>query len=174
MQTLNTGAELLGPITLRHQPGPNLAPLSTYRCPNGVDDKASPSFMVLAGIGYENRHFRVLIEDLLDATVVYTLPGVLLACSSIVGFLGIAQILRVGNVIWRVQVGVTAGRRCGILFEGSCVESAPSSNNSGWRGELAYGETGRLSAVSRAGGTHAGRMPHRGCYPRRSTSCGGS
>lgn len=106
---------------------------STYRCPNCIDDEASPAFMVLAGICYENRHFRVLVEDLLDATVVHTLPRVLLACSSIIDFLGITQILRVGDVIWRVQVGVTAGRRCGILFEGSCVESAPSWINSGWR-----------------------------------------
>lgn len=37
-------------------------------------------------------------------------------------------------------------------------------------GEIAYGETGaRLSAMSRIGGTHDGRMPRRGCYPRRST-----
>ena len=130
--------------------------------------------MVLASICYENRHLRVLVKDLLDATVVHTLPRILLACSSIIGFLGITKILGVGDVVWRVQVGVTAGRRCGILFEGSCVESAPSWINSGWTGELAYGETGQLSAVSRTDGIHAGRMPHRGCYPRRSTSRGGS
>lgn len=130
--------------------------------------------MVLAGICYENRHFRILIEDLLDATIVHTLPRVLLARSSIVGFLRITQVPGVGDVIWLVQIGVAARGRCRILFKCSCVESALSWKNSGWTGELAYGETGRLSAVSRTDGIHVGRMPHTGCYPRRSTFCGGS
>lgn len=81
--------------------------------------------MILAGICDQNRHFRVLIEDLLDATIVYTLPRVLLTCGSIIGFLGITQILRMGNIVWRVQVGVTAGWGCGIMLEGSCLGSAP-------------------------------------------------
>jgi hypothetical protein len=81
--------------------------------------------MILAGIRDQNRHFRVLIEDLLDATIVYTLPRVLLACGSIIGFLGITQILRVGDIVWRIQVGVAARRGCGIMLEGSCLWSAP-------------------------------------------------
>jgi hypothetical protein len=81
--------------------------------------------MILASIRNENGHFRILVEDLLDATIVYTLPRVLLACGSIIGFLGITQILRMGDIVWRIQVGVAAGRGCGIMLEGSCLGSAP-------------------------------------------------
>jgi hypothetical protein len=75
--------------------------------------------MILASIRNKNRHFRVLIEDLLDATIVYILPRVLLACGSIIGFLGITQILRMGDIIGWIQVGVAAGWGCGIMLERS-------------------------------------------------------
>lgn len=125
-QTLSTGDELPGPIA---PPGISLVQsllhMSTYRSPNSIDDKASTTFMILASIRNENGHFRILVEDLLDATIVYTLPRVLLACGSIIGFLGITQILRMGDIVWRIQVGVAAGRGCGIMLEGSCLGSAP-------------------------------------------------
>lgn len=102
-QTPNTGDELLGPIApLCISVVRSLLRMSTYSSPNGIDDKASTTFMILASIRNENRHFWVLIEDLLDATIVYTLPRVLLACGSIIGFLGITQILRMGDIVWRV------------------------------------------------------------------------
>lgn len=64
--------------------------------------------MILASIRDPNRHLWVFVEDLLDATVVNTLPRVLLTCSAIVGFFRVAEIFRMCDVVWGVEVGVTA------------------------------------------------------------------
>lgn len=66
--------------------------------------------MILARISDQDWHLRVLIEDLLDAAVIDTLPRVLFAGSAIVGF------FRVCDVVRRVEIGITAGRWSGIML----------------------------------------------------------
>lgn len=123
--------------------------------------------MVLASIRNQDRHLRVLVKDLLDSTVVDTLPRVLLTRSAIVGFFGITQVFRMRDEIRWVEVGVTAGRR-GIFV---LVQRYRGLETSPQLSEEAYEERVRPSAASRTGGTHADRMLRMGCCLRRSTCC---
>lgn len=50
--------------------------------------------MILTRIRDQYGHIGVLVEDLLDATIVDALPRVLLTGDAIVGFLRIAEVLR--------------------------------------------------------------------------------
>lgn len=95
--------------------------------------------MILASIRNQDRHLRVLVEDLLDATVVDTLPRVVLACGAIIGFFGIAEIFRVRDVVRGIQVGITAGRRGGIMLVQGYRESeaSPQQSEGSLRGESA-------------------------------------
>lgn len=93
--------------------------METYRGPYGIDDEAPTSLVILASVGNKNRHLGILIENLLNAAVICTLPGVLLAGGAVVGFFGITQIFRVGDEVWWVSIGVTTGRWSGIGFIGS-------------------------------------------------------
>lgn len=137
-----------------------------YRCADRVDDETSAPLVVLPGIGDHNRHVRVLIEHLLDAAVVNTLPGVLLTRGAIVGLFGITEILGMGNVVRRVYIGVATRRRSGILFVDCYRRSEEASQQAGVG---AYERRGRPNATSRTCGPHVGQMPHRGYYLRRST-----
>jgi hypothetical protein len=62
----------------------------------------------------------VLIEDLLDATVVSTLSRVLLTRGAIVGFLGIAEIIGLGDEVRGIYIRVAARWRGGIMFVMCC------------------------------------------------------
>lgn len=73
-----------------------------YPCPDRVDDEATTTFVILASVRDQYGHVGVLIEDLLDATIVDALPRVLLTGGAIVGFFGVAEIFRVRKIIWRV------------------------------------------------------------------------
>lgn len=105
--------------------------------------------MVLASIRDQYRHLGVLIEDLLDATVVDALPRVLLTGSAVVGFLGIAEIFRMGKIVWRVQIGVTAGGWGIIVLVQGYRESVVSPQQVGE--ELTRGEGGRVQRVGEVG-----------------------
>lgn len=105
--------------------------------------------MILPSIRDQYRHLRILVEDLLDATVIDALPRVLLTGSAIVGFLGIAEILRMREIVWRVQIGVTAGGRGIIVLVQGCRGSAVSPQQAG--GELTRGESGGVQRVGEVG-----------------------
>jgi hypothetical protein len=105
--------------------------------------------MVLASIRDQYRHLGVLIEDLLDTTVVDALPRVLLTGSAVVGFLGIAEIFRMGKIVWRVQIGVTAGGWGIIVLVQGYRESVVSPQQVGE--ELTRGEGGGVQRVGEAG-----------------------
>lgn len=105
--------------------------------------------MIFASIRNQDRHLRVLVEDLLDATVVDTLPRVLLTCGAIVGFFGIAEIFRVRDVVRGVQVGIPAGRRGGIVLVQGYRESEDITATD--RRELTRGECGGVQGVRQVG-----------------------
>lgn len=75
--------------------------------------------MIFACICNENGCLGVLVEDLLDATIVDALPGVLLAGGGIIGrvLLGfrVAEIFCTREVVGWVEIGVSAGGRGGIM-----------------------------------------------------------
>jgi hypothetical protein len=48
----------------------------TYSSSDSVYDEATTSLVVLPGVGDKDRHLRILIEELLYATVVYTFASV--------------------------------------------------------------------------------------------------
>lgn len=74
--------------------------------------------MILPRISDENGQLWILVEDLLDATVVDALARVLLACYLIIAsLLGIAEVFGVRDVGGRgVEIGVSAGRGRGIML----------------------------------------------------------
>lgn len=94
--------------------------------------------MVLASIRDQNRHLRVLVEDLLNATVVNTLPRVLLTSGAIIGLFGVAQVFRMRDEIRRIEVGITAGGRGIFVLVQSCrgLEASPQQTGE----ELTRGE----------------------------------
>lgn len=111
MRTLNSGDGLRGPGG-RDQFNVGIRDLTTtYRCPDGVHNESSSTFMVLSSIRNQDRHLRVLVENLLNPTIVNTLPRVLLTGSAIIGLFGVAQVFWMGDEIRRVKVGIAAGGR---------------------------------------------------------------
>lgn len=98
----------------------------TYPSPYSIDDKASATFMVLAGVCDENRHLGVLMEDLLYATVVHAPSKIpmtgLLSIVRLSRFL-VTQVILMGQVIRRVLAGrVTRWRgRGGLAVKQSCT-----------------------------------------------------
>lgn len=111
-----------------------------YRGSDSIDNKAASTFVILAGIGDQDGHFGVFVENLLNPAVVNTLSWVLFACCAIGGFLGIAEIIRMSDIVWRIQVGISAGGRSRIMlvngYRGSEICSEPGER---WdlRGESA-------------------------------------
>lgn len=89
----------------------------THPSSDGIHDVAPATFVIFSGIGDENRHFRILVQDLLYATVVNALAGI--APSFLPGvsiFLIIAEILLASQVVGRVlRRGLVGGGRRGVL-----------------------------------------------------------
>lgn len=111
MRTLSSGDGLRDPSGCGQSSARSLVLTTTYRCADGIHNEPSSALMVLASVCDQNRHLRVLIEDLLNATIVNTLPRVLLTSNAIVCLFGVTQVFRMGDEIRRVEVGITAGGR---------------------------------------------------------------
>jgi hypothetical protein len=83
----------------------------TYSSPYRIYNETTAALMVLPGVGDEDRHVRVLVENLFYTAIVMTLSGI--TVTRLLGaiafrFILIAQILRSGNVIGRILVGQSA------------------------------------------------------------------
>lgn len=90
--------------------------LSSYRSPDGVNNEAPTTFMVLACIGNQYWHLWVLIENLLNPAIVDAFPWVLLTCGAIVSLIfRVAEVFGVSDVIGRFAAGAAARGRGGIL-----------------------------------------------------------
>lgn len=110
----------------------------TYASPYSIDNKAPSTFMVLASICDENRHLRVLMEDLLYATVVHTpskipMTRLLLLLLRIIrprNRLIVTQVMLMGQVIRRVLARRMTRRRGrgGLAVKQGCtIISIPSN-----------------------------------------------
>jgi hypothetical protein len=73
MQTPNNADGPRDPIHDEKLGKPQQEPNQTYPRPNGVYNVATTTFMVLPRIRDQDRQVRVLVENLLNATVVTTL-----------------------------------------------------------------------------------------------------
>lgn len=132
--------------------------------------------MILPGISDKDKHLRVLVEDLLYATIVrapseISMTRLLSIVCPVVLF--VAEVILAGKVVGRILAGrVTGGRWRGRL---AVIESWKQSETDDHKypGQLveishAYGQRAQRNVGNPTNGPGR-RMRRTDCYPRRST-----
>ena len=131
--------------------------------------------MILPGVGDENRHLGVLVEDLLYATVVHTPTKIPMTRRlGIVRpiILLVAKVIFMGQVIGRILARrVTGGRGRGGLAVKEGYTAIIISNNAIKLNQRSGNTDGQKERLNAANPTNEARCrKHRtGCCPRRST-----
>lgn len=146
-----------------------------YPSPYSVNNETSSAFMILPGVGDENRHLGVLVEDLLYATVVHTPTKIPMTRRlGIVRpiILLVAKVILMGQVIGRILARrVTGGRGRGGLAVKEGYTAIIISNHTIKLKQRSGNTDGQKERLNAANPTNEARCrKHRtGCCPRRST-----